>query len=76
MSEYFILQRVINVNICTCSYKSAIKNRLHDNFLQSWYADVSYLSKCFVYRMFKTTFYFEKYLDILPKNLARQLLKF
>jgi hypothetical protein len=44
------------------------KQRLIDCFVQSWFGDKSKSSTLDLYNNFKTTFIYEPYLDILPRN--------
>ena len=72
MSEYFVNQKVDNM----FHFKSLVKSRLHDQFVQQWFSSVDTSPKCIVYRMYKKDYCFEKFLDILPINLAKVLCKF
>ncbi|XP_053395338.1 uncharacterized protein LOC128555792 isoform X1 [Mercenaria mercenaria] len=72
LSEYFINQKVTNLR----HFKSLVKTRLQDHFVQNWNNSVDNSHKCLVYRMYKKVHCFEKYLDILPHNLAKTLCKF
>ena len=57
-------------------FKEKVKRGLLDNFIQDWYASVDHDSIYLNYRMFKTTFTQEKYIKLLPTNLAIKLAKF
>ncbi|MCG7875093.1 MAG: reverse transcriptase family protein [Candidatus Thiodiazotropha endolucinida] len=48
-----------------------IKNRIRDNFTQSWYARISNTSKLEYYCQFKTEFKFEKYVDCIKNDRQR-----
>ena len=54
----------------------AIKLRLSDMYKQDWLAEVNRNSHCKVYRMFKTSLEFEKYLQILDFRNRNYLCKF
>lgn len=72
MSEYFINQKVDNID----HFKMLIKIRLSDQFLQNWNSTLYNSAKCLVYRCYKTEHCFEGYLDSLPRNLAIYMCKF
>ena len=72
LSEYFMNQNVGNIN----HFKATVKKRLQDQYQQDWNSTVDNSSKCLVYRMYKTEYCFEDYLDILPCNLGKALCKF
>ena len=72
LSHYFVNQSVDNLD----HFKSLVKSRLFDQFLQEWHADILNSPKCLVYRMYKDEFCFEEYLDVLPNNLRTFLCKF
>ena len=72
LSHYFRDQNVDNL----LHFKSVVKLRLYDQFLQDWNSTIANSSKCLVYKMYKTNHCFEKYLDILPSNLAKVLCKY
>ncbi|XP_060563724.1 uncharacterized protein LOC132723080 [Ruditapes philippinarum] len=57
-------------------FKKIVKNRLKDQFIQNWHSEMSQSSKCLNYRMYKSEFRFEKFLDILPSHLALVRLRF
>jgi hypothetical protein len=52
----------------------AIKQRLKDQFIQKWMADLDMSSKCINYRAFKVAFSFEDYLVELPQRLSVPLM--
>ena len=56
-------------------FKNEVKRRLQDQFIQKWHEEISDTESFYNYRMFKKHFEFEKYLSILPFNLAHALLK-
>ena len=63
----------------TCSlnqFKGIVRQRLQDQFLQSWYRQLEDNSVCWNYRLFKESFCFEEYLKILPVLLRQNLLRF
>ena len=72
ISEYFVNQCVPSLDV----FKSLVKSRLQDHFMQSWFSSIENSPKCLVYKMYKHTFQFEYYLDCLPRNLALSLLRF
>ena len=53
--------------------KNYVKQNLKDQFLQRWKSDVENSSKSLCYRIYKTNFGYEKYLDLL-NNKDRQIL--
>ena len=53
-----------------------MKLRLKDQFIQKWHENISQGGKCTVYRIIKTTFGFENYLNTLPHLLRKYLTKF
>ena len=55
---------------------SSIDLRLKDQFKQNWFADMNISSKGLCYRIFKCDFDMEKYLSILPYNLATLFCKY
>lgn len=57
-------------------FKNLVKTRLRDQYAQEWSSCVNDSGKCLNYKMYKHTFKFEQYLDILPPNLANILLRF
>lgn len=65
-------QCTVNVNWIT----NAVKQRLKDQFVQKWSADIANSSKGHIYRTFKFIFGYEKYLSILPSKLRKILVKF
>ena len=55
---------------------NAVKLRLKDQFIQSWYEFLHKSEKGYNYRIFKTKFEFEHYLNVLPFPLWNQLCRF
>ena len=53
---------------------SAFKQRLIDNFIQTWKSDILTNRKLFLYNNFKCEFEYESYLDIVRDKPLRQLL--
>ena len=47
--EYFIKQKIDNMS----HFKSLVKSRLHDQFVQQWFNTIENSPKCLVYRMYK-----------------------
>ena len=60
----------------TLTRKLLIKQRFHDQFLQSWMSEVYLNSICISYRIFKVNFGFEDYLIRLSPSLRRIFFKF
>jgi hypothetical protein len=58
------------------SFKTLIKNRLQDQFVQNWLSEINNNELYYNYRMFKDNFEVEKYLAILPVNVAKVITKF
>ena len=56
-------------------FKRIVKQRLRDQFIQSWKNDIATKGICCNYRMYKTDFVFENYLISLPQSLQKSLLK-
>ena len=54
----------------------AIKQRLNDMFHQQWHSNISEMSSCTLYRMFKSECKLEKYLLNLNKSEQINLCKF
>ena len=57
-------------------FKAKIKQSLIDQYIQQWYTDVDSKEGCCNYRMFKTVFQHERYIDKLPQHLMYPLLHF
>ena len=57
-------------------FKEKVKRSLLDNFIQSWYSSVDQDTIFLNYRMFKPTFGQERYITLLPTNLAIKLARF
>jgi hypothetical protein len=57
------------------NFKSLVKSKLRDQFIQSWTSDVQSLIKCLNYRLYKPEFVFEDYFKILSWQLSSALLK-
>jgi exonuclease III len=57
------------------SFICKFKNRLIDAFKQEWFGTINNSSMLDMYRSFKTVFIYEPYLDILPRNLRKHLVK-
>ena len=49
---------------------------MKDQFIQKWHESISQGGKCTVYRIIKTTFGFENYLNTLPQLLRKYFTKF
>ena len=53
-----------------------VRQRLNDQFIQKWESDINNSSKGQIYRIFKSHFGREKYLEILPAKLRKTYIKF
>ena len=53
------------------AFKQSVKLRLKDQFIQKWQESISQRGKCTIYRIIKTTFGFENYLNDLPDLLRK-----
>ena len=62
--------------ITETTFKSMIKQRMKDQYIQRWNEEIYNNSVCFNYRMFKTDFKFENYLTTLERPLRTGMLKF
>ena len=58
------------------AFKQSVKLRLKDQFIQKWQESISQGGKCTIYRIIKTTFGFENYLNDLPDLLRKYFTKF
>ena len=56
--------------------KQSVKLRQKDQFIQKWQESISQGGKCTIYRIIKTTFGFENYLNDLPDLLRKYFTKF
>ena len=64
-------------NRCTAaSFKTKIKQRLKDQYIQGWFSDLDSKDICYNYKLFKTKFVFEEYISLLPENLAQVVMRF
>jgi len=57
-------------------FKGYIKQLLHDQYLQNWFASLNDSSKCLHYKTFKASFSFEPYLNALTHKMAGIYTKF
>ena len=57
-------------------FKQSVKIRLRDQFIQRWHETISQGGKCTIYRIIKTSFGFENYLNELPDLLRKYFTKF
>jgi hypothetical protein len=57
-------------------FKSAFSLRIDDCFKQGWHDLINQSNSCIVYRLFKDTHNFEKYIISMPLHLSSQVLKF
>ena len=58
------------------SFKSIVKQRLKDQFIQEWQSRVAENSVCSNYRLFKNKFCFDEYLTYLPTIRRQRVSKF
>jgi len=65
-----------NCNLSLAQFKHLVKQRIQDQFIQSWRHDVHETNVSLTYRLFKQNFNFENYLTILPLSKSKILLKF
>ena len=66
-----------NINIVNHNwFKSAINLRINDQFQAKWVSTVQNSDSCIIYRIVKQKFGIERYLSILPTNLAIKIAKF
>ena len=57
-------------------FKKMISNRLKDQYVQKWFAEINQNELFYNYRLYKEIFIFEEYIRILPENLAKTVIKF
>ena len=57
-------------------FKTVVKQRLKDQYLQTWRSIVYDSGTCYNYRLFKENLCFEKYLLTLPQSLRLSMIKF
>ena len=67
LSDNWLSQTVNNIY----TFKTRVKSVLHDNFTQSWKSKIFESLKCINHRIYKDTFKFEGYLNLLPFSLAK-----
>ena len=65
-----------NQTLSVQKFKDIVKQKLRDQFLQSWSEQLNTSNMCMNYRIFKTEFRFEKYLLSLPHALRKVMIKF
>ena len=65
-----------SINLSYSSFKTKIKRRLQDQFIQKWQGEINDNELYYNYRIFKDTFALENYLVVLPFNLAKYMFKF
>lgn len=54
------------------NYFPMLKQRLRDQYIQEWNASVQNVSKLDYFRQFKTSFCYEKYLDVISNSTIRK----
>ena len=62
--------------IASSSLKHIIKQILLDQFLQEWHQSTGNSTKGLMYRSIKEDIHFEEYLNILPKRLSINMIRF
>ena len=72
MGDVWITQSFISVNCLS----QQIKQRQHDQYLQTWKDNISQSSRGNTYRLYKEQLYFESYINKLPEKLWTKILKF
>jgi len=76
LSNIWIHQKSLIMLPSPAAFKATIKQLLNDQYVQGWMAELSGNELYYNYRMFKDTFVFEKYITVLPFNLASVVMKF
>ena len=71
-SNIWFQQDVVNVSWIT----NAVKQRLQDQFLQTWSSDIDNSSKGHIYKIFKQNFVIEKYITELTPKYRNIIMKF
>lgn len=71
---YVWIEQAVNTNVN--QFKSEFKERICNQFVQTWQNIVSNSSKCSLYREIKIDFQLEPYLFRVPFYLSKYLLKF
>jgi hypothetical protein len=56
------------------NYIPILKRRIYDQYIQDWSASINTMSKLEYYRKYKTTFKYEKYLDLVSDDKLRKSL--
>lgn len=56
--------------------RSAVKQKLKDTYIQKWYSLLDVSSSSNNYKLFKTTFERNAYINILPTNMCKRLFAF
>ena len=70
-SDNWLSQTVNNIYV----FKTRVKSVSHGNFTQSWKSKFFESSKSINHRIYKDTFKFEGYLNLLPFSLAKLMCK-
>ena len=73
LSDLFILR---TTEVSSTCLSNKVKRRVKDQFLQKWISDMNSSNKSLFYRLFKTDFHFEPYLDLLSFKQLLNLTKF
>jgi hypothetical protein len=74
MSGMWLCQ--LELDVSTPWLKASIKQRLQDQYTHQWILDVDSRDLFYNYRLYKTVFRYESYLNALPDNLKFILLRF
>ena len=64
------------INISNDNFNNMIKQRLKDQYIQKWSAEIQESSLYYNYRIFKKHFILENYFLILPEHAAKTFFKF
>ena len=64
------------INTVNEKWLTSVRQTLKDHFIQTWSSDIFSSSKSTIYRIFKTKFGLETYLERLPVKLRSIFLKF
>ena len=75
MSEVWMNQQT-GSHLSQTGFQLLVKKKLQDQYIQNWLGEINGNEMFYNYRMFKENFAFEKYLNILPANLAHATIKF
>ena len=74
LSHLWLTHDTTNINLSW--FKSHVKKRLQDLFIQQWFSHIDIDSVYLNYRLFKNKFQQEPFLNILPNNCSITLIRF